>query len=153
MAEPITWNDQPTDTPGATQLYPLGTRRTDIDNKIEYEYVKANGTIAAGKAVATDVTDTTGGTIGTTTTAGRLPRGITHVAFTATTGIYGWITRRHLSISCTVKTGVSAGNALITTTTAGALGAGAADDAPLVEAIEANSSGSDASRLVGLHLG
>ena len=136
----------------ATAKYPVGTRR--FENNKEYVYQQADDAITAGQAVKLDAAASAAGLKVTPTAAsGDSCVGIAETAITDE--YYGWITvgPKGAVVNAIVKTGVAVDDPLAPSGTAGALvdavEAGSGDyEFVCFAAMEANSSGSDASAKV-----
>lgn len=148
---PVSFIDAVTDI-SATAKYPVGTRR--FENGKEYVYQQADDAVTAGQAVMLDAAASASGQkITPTSGSGASCLGICETAITDE--YYGWVTvgPKGAVVSAIVKTGVAVDDPLAPSATAGALvdavEAGSGDyEFVCFAAMEANSSGSDASAKV-----
>lgn len=145
-----------------TSLVGLSTEAAEFDlgavyiDKVKghYRYAQASGAIDAGAAVtltytvgsANTVTDCQAAEVDTTA-SGSTPKVIGIAQAALADNEYGWFWVGCGHTEALVATGVSAGDALTTTATAGELGAGG-DAVTGLAALDANSSGSTALRTV-----
>lgn len=153
VAQPITFQDKVTDI-SSTALYPIGTKRYEVDSNglmACYQYCQADDALTQYDAVAIDIAASAAGLkVTRAATAGQRLLGFAQVA--VTDEYYFWLQRGGV-MSATMKTGVAAGDPVTGTSTAGACGqateagSGAYKFAQFT-AITANSSGSDATRVV-----
>lgn len=141
------------DVSTAAPKFDLGA--TYIDKiKGQYRYAQASGAIDAGAAVilaltvgsANTVTDVQATEVDTTG-SGSTPKVIGIAQATLADNEYGWFWVGCGHTEALVATGISAGDALTTTATAGELGSGG-DAVAGLAALDANSSGSTALRTV-----
>lgn len=152
---PIAFTDKVTEI-SSTPLYPIGTVRFQPDSNgvmAKYEYCQADDALTQYDAVCIDIAASANCTKVTRAgTAGQLIRGFTQVA--VTDEYYFWLQTGGV-MSATMKTGVAAEDPVTATSTAGACGKCSEADSTAVykaavrfTAITANSSGSDATRVV-----
>jgi len=131
----------------STALYPVGTRRFEGGN--EYVYMQADDAFTAGQAAKID--SATGVKVTPTAAATDGCVGVAEIA--VTDEYFFWMTVRGPA-SVLIATGTNAGEILAPSGTAGVLAIAPTSTARrkvIGEALEANSSGADAAKVVYLY--